>query len=76
MFKPARWWSEKNRIKVVFKLQFHASQVSIVYFVYFFYLFFCITYRAFQARVLVQNLIILGFSNSKKSNYVLVILVL
>ncbi|KAL3619307.1 hypothetical protein CASFOL_036877 [Castilleja foliolosa] len=30
MFKPARWWSEKNRIKVDFKLQFHASQVTQV----------------------------------------------
>ncbi|KAK4400766.1 hypothetical protein Sango_1182700 [Sesamum angolense] len=26
MFKPARWWSEKNKVKAVFKLQFHASQ--------------------------------------------------
>ncbi|KAH6833614.1 hypothetical protein C2S53_018340 [Perilla frutescens var. hirtella] len=30
MFKQARWWSDKNRIKVVFKLQFHASQVAEV----------------------------------------------
>ncbi|KAK6130053.1 hypothetical protein DH2020_036180 [Rehmannia glutinosa] len=30
MFKPARWWSEKNRVKVDFKLQFHASQVTHV----------------------------------------------
>ncbi|CAA0831542.1 Myosin heavy chain-related protein [Striga hermonthica] len=30
MFKPGRWWSEKNRIKVHFKLQFHASQVMQV----------------------------------------------
>ncbi|KAL8503351.1 hypothetical protein ACS0TY_022186 [Phlomoides rotata] len=30
MFKPARWWSDKNRVKVVFKLQFHASQVTQV----------------------------------------------
>ncbi|PIN27210.1 hypothetical protein CDL12_00003 [Handroanthus impetiginosus] len=29
MFKPARWWSEKNKVKVVFKLQFHASQVTV-----------------------------------------------
>lgn len=28
MFKSARWRSEKNKIKVVFKLQFHATQVS------------------------------------------------
>ncbi|KAK4422632.1 hypothetical protein Salat_1845700 [Sesamum alatum] len=28
MFKPARWWSEKNKVKAVFKLQFHASQVT------------------------------------------------
>ncbi|KAI6702139.1 hypothetical protein NL676_011275 [Syzygium grande] len=28
MFKPARWRSEKNRIKAVFKLQFHATQVT------------------------------------------------
>ncbi|KAG6399307.1 hypothetical protein SASPL_140783 [Salvia splendens] len=28
MFKPVRWWSDKNRIKAVFKLQFHASQVT------------------------------------------------
>ncbi|XP_059642826.1 uncharacterized protein LOC132284715 isoform X2 [Cornus florida] len=27
MFKSARWRSEKNRIKAVFKLQFHATQV-------------------------------------------------
>ncbi|KAL6979292.1 hypothetical protein U1Q18_020957 [Sarracenia purpurea var. burkii] len=26
MFKSARWRSEKNKIKVVFKLQFHATQ--------------------------------------------------
>ncbi|XP_052171081.1 uncharacterized protein LOC127787196 [Diospyros lotus] len=30
MFRSARWWSEKNRIKAVFKLQFHATQVSEV----------------------------------------------
>ncbi|KAJ8526902.1 hypothetical protein K7X08_029379 [Anisodus acutangulus] len=30
MFKSARWRSEKNKIKVVFKLQFHATQVSQV----------------------------------------------
>ncbi|GER30367.1 myosin heavy chain-related protein [Striga asiatica] len=30
MFKPARWWSERNKIKVDFKLQFHASQVTQV----------------------------------------------
>ncbi|XP_051129921.1 uncharacterized protein LOC127250600 isoform X3 [Andrographis paniculata] len=28
MFNRARWWSEKNRIKVVFKLQFHASRLA------------------------------------------------
>ncbi|XP_059308522.1 uncharacterized protein LOC132059751 isoform X4 [Lycium ferocissimum] len=28
MFKSARWKSEKNKIKVVFKLQFHATQVA------------------------------------------------
>ncbi|XP_060180063.1 uncharacterized protein LOC132609888 isoform X1 [Lycium barbarum] len=28
MFKSARWRSEKNKIKVVFKLQFHATQVA------------------------------------------------
>ncbi|XP_030551679.2 myosin-11-like isoform X2 [Rhodamnia argentea] len=28
MFKPARWRSEKNKIKAVFKLQFHATQVT------------------------------------------------
>ncbi|EOA33495.1 hypothetical protein CARUB_v10019708mg [Capsella rubella] len=28
MFKSARWRSEKNRIKVVFRLKFHASQAS------------------------------------------------
>ncbi|XP_021287393.1 myosin-11-like isoform X2 [Herrania umbratica] len=28
MFKSARWRSEKNRIKSVFKLQFHATQVT------------------------------------------------
>ncbi|XP_024031322.1 myosin-4 [Morus notabilis] len=28
MFKPARWRSEKNKVKAVFKLQFHATQVS------------------------------------------------
>lgn len=28
MFKPARWRSEKNRVKAVFKLQFHATQVA------------------------------------------------
>ncbi|CAK9164972.1 unnamed protein product [Ilex paraguariensis] len=28
MFKSARWRSEKNKIKAVFKLQFHATQVS------------------------------------------------
>lgn len=27
MFKSARWRSEKNKIKIVFKLQFHATQV-------------------------------------------------
>ncbi|KAL3498813.1 hypothetical protein ACH5RR_041545 [Cinchona calisaya] len=30
MFKSARWRSEKNKIKAVFKLQFHATQVSQV----------------------------------------------
>ncbi|XP_057796396.1 uncharacterized protein LOC131012460 isoform X1 [Salvia miltiorrhiza] len=30
MFKPARWWSDKHRIKAVFKLHFHASQVTQV----------------------------------------------
>ncbi|CAA0838768.1 Myosin heavy chain-related protein [Striga hermonthica] len=30
MFKHARWWSERNKIKVDFKLQFHASQVTQV----------------------------------------------
>ncbi|KAL7111667.1 hypothetical protein ACP275_05G104000 [Erythranthe tilingii] len=30
MFKPVRWWSEKNKLRVVFKLQFHASQVTDV----------------------------------------------
>ncbi|KAK4338401.1 hypothetical protein RND71_042888 [Anisodus tanguticus] len=30
MFKSARWRSEKNKIKVVFKLQFHATQMSQV----------------------------------------------
>ncbi|KAF8032996.1 hypothetical protein BT93_D1785 [Corymbia citriodora subsp. variegata] len=28
MFNPARWRSEKNRVKAVFKLQFHATQVA------------------------------------------------
>ncbi|CAA7041897.1 unnamed protein product [Microthlaspi erraticum] len=28
MFKSARWRSEKNKIKIVFKLQFHATQVT------------------------------------------------
>ncbi|XP_055819629.1 uncharacterized protein LOC129888685 isoform X2 [Solanum dulcamara] len=28
MFKSARWRSEKNKIKVIFKLQFHATQVA------------------------------------------------
>ncbi|KAG9148576.1 hypothetical protein Leryth_018290 [Lithospermum erythrorhizon] len=28
MFKSARWRSEKNKIKAVFKLQFHATQVA------------------------------------------------
>lgn len=28
MFKPARWRSDKNKIKAVFKLQFHATKVS------------------------------------------------
>lgn len=28
MFRSARWRNEKNKIKVVFKLQFHATQVS------------------------------------------------
>ncbi|KAL4385595.1 hypothetical protein GQ457_15G009570 [Hibiscus cannabinus] len=28
MFKSARWRSDRNKIKVVFKLQFHATQVS------------------------------------------------
>ncbi|KAK1353333.1 Keratin, type I cytoskeletal 18 [Heracleum sosnowskyi] len=28
MFKSARWRSDKNKIKAVFKLQFHATQVS------------------------------------------------
>ncbi|KAK8626039.1 hypothetical protein V6N13_133693 [Hibiscus sabdariffa] len=28
MFKSARWRSDKNRTKVVFKLQFHATQVT------------------------------------------------
>lgn len=27
MFKSARWRSEKNKVKAVFKLQFHATQV-------------------------------------------------
>ncbi|KAK4349671.1 hypothetical protein RND71_032426 [Anisodus tanguticus] len=27
MFKSARWRSEKNKIKVIFKLQFHATQI-------------------------------------------------
>ncbi|KAM3321807.1 cingulin isoform X1 [Capsicum chacoense] len=30
MFKTGRWRGEKNKIKVVFKLQFHATQVSQV----------------------------------------------
>ena len=28
MFKAARWRSEKNRIKAVFKFQFRATQVT------------------------------------------------
>ncbi|KAK1352831.1 Early endosome antigen 1-like [Heracleum sosnowskyi] len=28
MFKPARWRSDKNKIKAVFKLEFHATKVS------------------------------------------------
>ncbi|PKI55242.1 hypothetical protein CRG98_024359 [Punica granatum] len=28
MFKPGRWRGEKNRVKAVFKLRFHATQVS------------------------------------------------
>ncbi|WZZ53805.1 hypothetical protein YC2023_053912 [Brassica napus] len=28
MFKSGRWRSEKNKIKIVFKLQFHATLVS------------------------------------------------
>ncbi|CAL1401108.1 unnamed protein product [Linum trigynum] len=28
MFRPVRWRSDKNKIKVVFKFQFHAAQVS------------------------------------------------
>ncbi|CAI0414454.1 unnamed protein product [Linum tenue] len=28
MFRPVRWRSDKNKIKVVFKFQFHATQVS------------------------------------------------
>ncbi|XP_076953285.1 uncharacterized protein LOC143627321 [Bidens hawaiensis] len=28
MFKTSRWRNEKNRIKIVFKLQFHATQLS------------------------------------------------
>lgn len=28
MFKSARWRSDKNKIKAVFKLQFHATQVA------------------------------------------------
>ncbi|CAA3025314.1 Hypothetical predicted protein [Olea europaea subsp. europaea] len=30
MFKSARWRSEKNKFRVVFKLQFHATQLSLV----------------------------------------------
>ncbi|KZV44467.1 cingulin [Dorcoceras hygrometricum] len=30
MFKSARWRSEKNKIKAVFKLQFHAAQLTKV----------------------------------------------
>uniref|UniRef100_A0A5B6ZKD0 Putative myosin-9 isoform X1 n=1 Tax=Davidia involucrata TaxID=16924 RepID=A0A5B6ZKD0_DAVIN len=30
MFKSARWRSEKNKIKAVFKLQFHATQVPLL----------------------------------------------
>ncbi|XP_022853698.1 golgin subfamily A member 4-like [Olea europaea var. sylvestris] len=30
MFKSARWRSEKNKVKVVFRLQFHATQLSQV----------------------------------------------
>lgn len=30
MFKSSRWRSEKNKIKAVFKLQFYATQVSVV----------------------------------------------
>ncbi|KAI3693611.1 hypothetical protein L1987_76559 [Smallanthus sonchifolius] len=31
MFKSARWRSDKNKIKAVFKLQFHATQSSLVF---------------------------------------------
>lgn len=32
MFKSSRWRSEKNKIKAVFKLQFHATQVLVHFF--------------------------------------------
>lgn len=31
MFKSSRWRSEKNKIKAVFKLQFHATQVLLCF---------------------------------------------
>ncbi|PKI65338.1 hypothetical protein CRG98_014302 [Punica granatum] len=30
MFRPARWRTDKSKIKAVFKLQFHATQVSLL----------------------------------------------
>jgi len=31
MFRSARWRSEKNRVKAVFKLHFHATQVTFIF---------------------------------------------
>lgn len=35
MFKSARWRGDKNKVKAVFKLQFHATQVSLLHSVFF-----------------------------------------
>lgn len=40
MFKSARWRSDKNKVKAVFKLQFHATQVSLLHSVFFKIIFF------------------------------------
>ena len=68
MFRPARWWSEKNRVKAVFKLHFHVTQVvshdwlsslhfffQIMFMWFFFYIEFSWRLNSFCYLILVSK---------------------